>query len=322
MTTLQQLVQQKLPDLDIQPQFDVELAPRSYFKIGGPAEVFIEADTREKIIKLVRFCANEKITFRILAGASNVVIPSAGLPGITLSISNADYFINKGYGEGESIITVGAGYKTALLVRQTIDDGFQGLEYFLGVPGKIGGAIYNNAHYQEHLISEYVDHIEVIDRNGKLDWYSQADCDFRYDHSRFQNSGDVILRIEFTLTKGDKTKSLNRVREATVRRAETQPLGEPSSGCYFRNVPNTPELQQEFPQFKDKAEFPAAFLIDHAGLKGQHIGGIKVSEKHAAFFVNTGNGTSDEVKQLAALVKQKVIAKYGIELKPEVFWLE
>ncbi len=319
MTTLQQLVQDRLSQLH--PQFDVPLAPMSYFKIGGPAEVFIVADTREKIIEVVKFCSQEKISFRILAGASNVVISSAGLKGVTISLTYDAYQILERQ-ESKTLIRVGSGYKTALLVRQTIDDGLAGLEYYLGVPGKIGGAIYNNAHYDAHLIGEYVKRVEVVDLNGEVKWLTQEECEFRYDFSRFQQTHEIILQIEFLLPMGYKEKSLELVKEATIRRATTQPLGEPSSGCYFQNVPNTPQLRQEFPQFAEKTEFPSAFLIDRAGLKKTRVGGIEVSEKHAAFFVNTGNGTSDEVKQLASIVKQKVKELYGVDLHEEVFFLE
>lgn len=319
MTPLQQLVHQHLPHL--QPQFDRPLAPLSYFRIGGPAEVFLELDTREKIIEVVKFCAREKVPFRILAGASNVLISSAGVKGLTLSIANDTYEILKKTGDGASI-RVGSGFRTALFVRQTIDDGLAGLEYYLGVPGKIGGAVFNNAHYSSHLIGEMVSQVEVISRTGDVRWVSQEECEFRYDFSRFHHSQEVILQIDFQLPFGDKATSMQLVKESTLLRAQSQPLGEPSSGCYFKNVPNTPELQQRFPQFTKRSEFPTAFLIDQLGLKGASVGGIKISEKHAAFFVNTGNGTSDEVKQLAARVKAKVKTEFGVELKEEVFWIE
>lgn len=319
MTPLQALVQQKIPHL--QPQFDLPLAPMSYFRIGGPAEVFIECDTREKIIEVVQFCDVEKVPFRILAGASNVVIASKGVKGITLSLTNDQYEMKQDE-DDKTLVQVGSGYKTALLVRRTIDDGLTGLEYYLGVPGKIGGAIFNNAHYDSHLIGENVTQVEVVTQEGEVKWLTQAECDFRYDHSRFHSSNEVILMIQFALKRGDKEASMSMVKEATLRRARTQPLGEPSSGCYFKNVPNTPQLMQLFPEFKDRPEFPSAFLIDKAGLKGKEVGAIKVSEKHAAFLVNTGNGTSDEVKQLATDVKNTVKARFGVELTEEVFWLE
>jgi len=319
MSSLQQLVSDQLAHL--QPQFDLSLAPLSYFKIGGPAEVFIEADTREKIIEIVSFCHQHHTPFKILAGASNVIISSNGVVGITVSLTNSDYQIIE-QKDQKTLISVGSGFKTALLVRKTIDDGLSGLEYYLGVPGKVGGAVYNNAHYNEHLIGEYVHRVEVIQPDNQIAWLNQDECGFRYDFSRFQQSKDVILQIEFLLPHGNKDESLALVREATLHRAQTQPLGQPSSGCYFQNIPNTPQLRQQFPQFSERSEFPSAFLIDQAGLKKTRVGGVEVSEKHAAFFVNTGNGTSDEVKQLASIVKQKVKDQFGIELHEEVFFLE
>jgi glucose-6-phosphate isomerase len=111
------------------------------------------------------------------------------------------------------------------------------------------------------------------------------------------------------------------IAESTRHRAQTQPLGEASSGCIFRNVPNTTQLQELFPQFKDQSEVPAGFLIDQAGLKGERVGGIEISQKHAAFFVNTGSGSSDDVMKLIDHVKTVIHAKFGVQLQEEVFYL-
>jgi UDP-N-acetylmuramate dehydrogenase len=112
------------------------------------------------------------------------------------------------------------------------------------------------------------------------------------------------------------------VKEATIYRAKTQPLGEPSSGCFFRNAPNTDELRTRFPQFAQRSEIPSGFLIDQAGLKGERVGGVSISHKHAAFLINDQGGNSDQVKQLVEIVKNRVREQYGVELVPEVFFLQ
>jgi UDP-N-acetylmuramate dehydrogenase len=320
MTKTQELIQQHFAKLS--PQFEFELAPLTYFKIGGPAEVFIDLTTREDIIALVQFCHQHQIKLTVVSGASNILISSQGLRGVVVRIANEEY-VRLPEKDGEKqLVLVGAGYKTALFVRQTIDDGMGGLEYFLGVPGRIGGAIYNNAHYLSDLIGKHIRRVEVITRAGEVRWLSQAECQFGYDSSVFQETDDIILQAEFALFPGDKERSLELIKEATMYRAKTQPLGEPSSGCYFRNTPNTPLLQQRFAQFAERRECPSAFLIDQAGLKGTRVGDIEVSQKHAAFFVNKGNGTSDQVLELARIVKDKVKAEFGVELQEEVFLLE
>ena len=217
---------------------------------------------------------------------------------------------------------VGAGAKTSLFVKATVDHGYTGLEYFLGVPGSLGGAIYNNAHYLEDLIGRHVSRVEVLTESGDFMWLDHQECEFEYDSSRFQRTKEIIYQVEFVLEKGTKEESLELIKKATEYRAKTQPLGLPSSGCIFQNVPNNPELREQFPQFKDRLHVPGGFLIDQAGLKGMKEGDIEVSEKHAAFFVNNGHGTANQVKKLINRVKSIVKEKFSVELKEEVFWLK
>jgi UDP-N-acetylmuramate dehydrogenase len=219
------------------------------------------------------------------------------------------------------LVTAGSGWRTALLVRKTVDDGLTGLEYFLGVPGWLGGALYNNAHYTTELIADHVMKVQVITREGELKWLDRNACAFGYDDSRFHTSGEVIIAAQFSLQKGEKAKSLQLIQDSTRSRALSQPLGTPSSGCYFRNVPNTPLLQQRFPQFAHKPLLSAGFLIDQAGLKKQRVGDIMVSEKHAAFLVNVGQGTSAQVAALAQHIKDEIRKQFSVELIPEVFWI-
>lgn len=328
MTQLQQLFQENFAHLH--PLFEHLLAPLTYFKIGGPAEVFLDLTTREDIVEIVQFCHQEQIKLTVLSGASNVLIASEGLRGVVIRTANEQYVLmpelpslpgNTTQPQKRKVL-VGAGYKTALFVRQTIDDGLSGLEYFLGVPGRLGGAIYNNAHYLSDLIGKHIARVEVITRSGEVKWLSQAECQFGYDTSVFHQTNDIILQAEFELLPGDKEKSMELVKEATLYRAKTQPLGEPSSGCYFRNTTNTPVLKNRFAQFAERRECPSAFLIDQAGLKGTRVGDIEVSQKHAAFFVNKGNGTSQQVLELAQIVRDRVKQEFGVELQEEVFFLK
>ncbi len=316
MTKHQELFQATFSHLS--PKYDFVLAPLTYMKIGGPAEIFVEVSEEADLKRLITFCKEQNIPVRIIGGASNVIISDKGLTGVTIGLSNSNYVIDK----EKNIIRASAGFRTALLVRKTVDDGFTGLEHFLGVPGKLGGAIYNNAHYLADLIGQYVYRVHVIDDQGNSRWLSHDECHFAYDYSIFHEMKAVIFEVEFQLTKGDRENSLQLIKAATEYRAKTQPLGEFSSGCYFRNTPNIDALRSLFPQYAERKEFPTAFLIDHAGLKNTKVGGVHVSQKHAAFFINDGTGSSEDVKQLATVIKQRVHEQYGVQLQEEVFFLE
>ncbi|MBU0578427.1 UDP-N-acetylmuramate dehydrogenase [Patescibacteria group bacterium] len=319
MSILTQL-KQAFPQLNFKPNF--LLAPQTYSKIGGQAEVYLELKKRQQIIEIINFCKNKNIKLTLLGGASNVIIDDRGISGLVLHLKNNKLIkLDKSTIDGKKLIQAEAGLKTSLLVKKVIDLGYFGLEYFLGIPGTVGGAIYNNAHYLENLISEHINRVEIIDQQNKVKWISKKDCEFRYGSSRFQKTQEIILRVEFVLKKGSKEKSHKLVQKATQYRAKTQPLGKPSSGCIFKNTPNTPELKKLFPQFKNQQFVSAGFLIDRAGLKGVRVGDVEVSKKHAAFFINQGKGTATDLKKLIKLVKQKIKQKFNINLQEEIFYL-
>lgn len=315
MTSLQQQLQQYFSEYPF--QFDLPLAEKTYFKIGGPAEAYIELSDRNKISALVKWCHENQVKVTLFGGASNIIVADQGITGVIIHVSHDEIsFQENGH------VVVGAGAKMALFVRKTIDAGYTGLEYFLGVPGTVGGATYNNAHYLEDLIGQHIVRVEVVNAQGEFDWILQEECAFGYDSSRFQQTHEVIYQIEFLLKPGVKEESMALVRKATEYRAKTQPLGMPSSGCIFQNTPNTPALQTLFPQFAERNHVPGGFLIDQAGLKKTRVGDIEVSDKHAAFFVNTGKGTAEDVKKLIETVKSTVKEKFQVDLQEEVFWLE
>lgn len=304
---------QSFPGLDC--SWDFSLKQITYFKVGGPAELLVRIKDLDTLLRVLKYTREHQIPFTILGGASNVIVADTGVSGLVITLQHSECSI------ADQVVLAGAGLKTALLVRQTVDVGLTGLEYFLGVPGTVGGAVLNNAHYLSHLIGEYIIRVQVVTPTGEVVWLSKAECDFSYDHSRFQASGEVIWQVEFHLPKGTREKSQALIREATEYRAKTQPLGLPSSGCIFRNVPNTPDLRARFPQFAERPLVPGGFLIDQAGLKGLREGDLEVSQQHAAFMVNHGNGSSAELETLIEKVKSAVKAKFGVELQEEVFYI-
>lgn len=318
MTMLYKKLEKAFPGLQYQENF--LMSKVTYFKVGGPAEVFVEVPAEKDFVKLLQFCRREKIHFTILGGASNVIVADEGIKGLVIRYTGDSFTVIKTE-SSYALVEVNTGIRMPKLVRKTVDLGLTGLEYFLGVPGLLGGAIFNNAHYLSDLIGEHVEKVKVLNKDNEVVWLSNQECDFAYDKSRFQNSGEVILSVQFRLKPGTREDSLALIQKATEYRANTQPLGLPSSGCIFQNVPNSPHLQKLFPQFADKKMVPGGFIIDRAGLKGKRQGDIEVSEKHAAFFVNRGQGTSEDLKKLIAEVKSQVQEKFDVKLQEEVFYL-
>ncbi len=302
------------------------MGEHTYFKLGGSAQVFCELKRESVLIAVVAYCSSHQIPSVLLGGGSNCIVPDEGIAGLVIAVKNDTFeLVDQGENAEDSqkmLVEVGAGLRTALLVSKTVDHGLTGLEFFLGVPGSVGGAVFNNAHYLTDLVSEHIESVVVLSPAGDVRRLAVSECDFGYDTSRFQTSGEVILRARFLLARGDRESSQAKIKQATLYRAQTQPLGLPSSGCIFQNVANTDSLRALFPQFAEKALVPGGFLIDQAGLKLAREGDIEVSQKHAAFFVNRGKGTAAQVVTLIQRVKRVVREKFGVELKEEVFWLQ
>ncbi len=311
-------LKQKFPHLDFQINFS--LAKYTYFKIGGPAEIFVKVELVQDIQDLVVFTQESQIPLTVMGAGSNVVVADEGIEGLVISPVNKDLEQLDYPNKTKMRFRAGSGLKTAQLSRKISKMGATGLEPFVGVPGTLGGAVYNNSHYQKALIGDFITQVQVVDSAGNISWIPLEQCDFAYEQSRFQTSNEIIVKVDFLLEKGDANQSLAKMKAATKYRAETQPT-QPSCGCVFQNVKNTDFLKKKFPQFAERDYISAGFLIDQAGLKGLRQGGVEVSDKHAAFLINKEDGTAADVKIIIQKIKQEVQQKFQVMLKEEVFYL-
>ena len=298
------------------------LAPHTYMKIGGPADVLFVATSLAELTGAVKAAVAAKVPFIILGGGSNVLVGDRGFRGLVIK-NRADRIAirrYKGKIQGkrlsltEAKVETESGAITNYLVRYTVSEGLSGLEYFLGVPGTVGGAIYNNAHFMDRYIGSVVTEVRVIDRQGREHTYQKNQMKFSYDYSILQETGEIATLVTFRLKAGDTHKLWKKAEAFALSRSRTQPLNFPSSGCIFKN-PNASGISYG----EKKSSASAGWLIDEAGLKGVTIGGAMVSPKHANFIVNTGKATAADVLKLAERVRQTVLGKFGVDLSLEVF---
>jgi UDP-N-acetylmuramate dehydrogenase len=294
-----------------QVQEHVPLAPHTYMKVGGPARFFALVSSIEDLIHLVKQAHDESIPLLILGGASNVLISDHGFDGLVIKNLCNQIILNY----KDHTVTAESGTLMNQLVNVTLQHNLAGLEEFLGIPGTVGGAIYNNSHHLKHLIGTYVNSVRVISRSGKINTLLHNDMAFAYDASILQTTKDIVLSATFQLKLGDPSIIKDRAQKALQRRRDTQPLEFPSSGCMFKNIGDSNAQKYQTP----KLATSAGFLIDQAGLKGTKIGGAQVSPVHANFIVNTGNATAQDVKDVSDLVIQKIKSTYGVTLNREVF---
>lgn len=325
MTTNQRLLKEHFPDIDW--SFDYLLASLSYFKLGGPAEIFYKVTDVELLKKILVFCYTNEIPWTIVGGLSNVIVADAGVKGLVLQMAAKGFKVLED-SEDSVVLGVEAGMKTSQLVSKSAYLGATGLEGFIGVPGRVGGAIYNNAHYLNYLIGDYVDKVIAFHvKSNKEIIFSHENCHFSYEHSIFQEDEQlVILSATFLLKKDEPSTIKEKLIEAQTRRLATQPLDLPSSGCIFQNPRNSDYLKNLFPQFAEQEFIPAGFLIDQAGLKNSREGAFEVSAKHAAFIVNKAeksavSASTKDLKKLIKKIQTKIKDEFQVELKEEVFYL-
>jgi len=305
------------------------LSRHTYFKLGGPADLFGVARTTSELTSLVRYAITHSLPYLVLGGGSNVLIRDKGFRGLViknmtreLRLAGFAGQVTKSAASGgiflkEVVVQADGGVPTNQLIRFTLDQGLAGLEELLGLPGTVGGGIYNNSHHLDVCLGDHVIKVEALDQAGELISLTPSELKLGYDSSIFHTHPATILSVAFQLKQGDRTALWAKANAAVSRRAATQPLGEPSSGCVFKNISVADSLRLGLPS----GLISAGYLIDKAGLKGKEIGGARISSKHANFIVNTGTATTHNVLSLIALVRRTIKEKYGVGLEEEIFIL-
>ena len=254
------------------------------FKIGGPADILVQPQDADALAQALAAARDCGVPVTILGNGSNVLVRDKGIRGLVIKIGNA---LKTFCQDGERLY-FGAGYSLALASRKAWECGLSGMEFAVGIPGSIGGAVYMNA-------GAYDGQIDAMELTAE-------DLQFGYRKTSLQQSGYIITEVCLKMQPGDKDAIKAMMDDFSSRRISKQPLELPSAGSMFKRPPG---------------HF-AGTLIEQAGLKGYTVGGAQVSEKHAGFVVNRGSATAADVLQLIADVRRIVMEKAGVELHPEV----
>jgi UDP-N-acetylmuramate dehydrogenase len=286
------------------------LAPLTTFKVGGPAQWFVEPRGRDELLAVLQAAHQAAVAVTVLGGGSNVLVSDRGVRGLVVRPRGGDV-VRTGPGEirADAAITING------LVRWTITHGAAGLEAWAGTPGTVGGAIYGNAHFGGRNISEYVTRVEVSDRTGTAREVSRDEMGFGYDASRLQRTGEVLLTASFASTPGDPASLRAVARESLSFRKRTQPLESPSAGCIFQNP------QRGVDQVPDGIPWSAGALVDRAGLKGATEGAARVAPAHGNFIVNDGGASAADIRRLIERCRGEVRRRFGVELREEIVYL-
>lgn len=259
------------------------MARHTTFRIGGPADYFVELGSIEQIRAAIQVCREENLPWFVLGRGSNLLVSDKGYRGVILSIYK-DF--QKTEIQGETV-TVQAGVLLTTLSGKVLDASLTGLEFASGIPGTIGGAVVMNAGAYGGEMKDIVRKVTVLDQDGEVRTLTCGEMQFGYRTSLAKKKGYIVLGAELTLKQGEKEKIREEMQALKAKRIEKQPLEFPSAGSTFK---------------RPEGYFAGKLIMD-AGLRGAAVGGAQVSEKHCGFVVNTGNATAADVRELMRRVQ-------------------
>jgi len=282
---------------DSQIQLDAKMSEHIYFKVGGLVDILLTPNNVEQLKETITICKQNKIPFYVIGNGSNLLVRDGGIRGIVIKLCKLNRIERIG-----NKITAECGALLKDVSTEATAGSLAGFQFACGIPGSVGGAVFMNAGAYDGEISFVIEKAEVLDDNQEIKVLSKEELNLGYRQSLVMQKGYVVLSATFDLTPGDKEKIQDRVDTLTTRREDRQPLEYPSAGSTFK---------------RPEGHF-AGRLIEDAGLKGFTIGGACVSEKHAGFVINNGNGTAKDVLDVINHVRDEVKKQFDVDLYPEV----
>ena len=271
------------------------MARHTTYRIGGPVRAFVEVNSIAALGAILKVCANENLQWYVAGKGSNLLVADEGYDGVVIAL--AGEFRSWQFDDETQRVIVGAGTMLSRLVQEVFHRGYSGMEFAVGTPGTVGGALVQNAGTRKDWMGSRVVSVTTYDADVGLKRYMSSDLTWGYRSSSF-SSNEVIVECELKLERAFSGNIHERMSTLLARRKHSQPLEYPSCGSVFRN----PE------------DASAGALIEGVGLKGKTCGGACISEKHANFIVNTGTATAQDVLSLIMLAREEVRRRYGIEL--------
>ena len=293
---LQTALLEKLPSTRVREE--EYLRHHTTFKIGGPADLFIEPITMAELSFALRTIHKFDLSVTIIGCGSNILVKDGGIRGAVVSVRHMTQIMDC----NDNTLCIGSGYMLKDASEFAWKNGLTGLEFAIGIPGTLGGAVFMNAGAYDGEMSHVVTAVRAVDFQGNIKEYDVSHLDFGYRHSVFHDNHEVIGEVIMTLKPGDKNAIKARMDELTAKRESKQPLEFASAGSTFKRPPG----------------YFAGTLIEQTGLKGLSVGDAQVSHKHAGFVINTGSASAKDVLDLIAEVQRRVYDQHGVHLEPEV----
>lgn len=292
----------RLPPVRGKLEASVTLAPFTWFRVGGPAEVLFQPANEQDLADFLRDCPAD-IPILAVGVGSNLIVRDGGVPGVVIRLSP------RGFGQISTnglTVTAGAACLDASVAKKAAEAGIAGLEFYRGVPGTIGGALRMNAGCYESETKDVLVSCVAYDRAGQRHELTCADMGFTYRHTT-ASSDLIFVSATFKGTADDPAAILARMDAITEKREQSQPIRDKTGGSTFKN-----------PDPIQSGGRKSWQVIDAAGLRGYQIGGAQMSEKHCNFMINTGSATAKDLEALGEHVIQQVKATQRVDLHWEI----
>lgn len=279
---------------------DVSLARHTYLRIGGPAAFFATPPDLETFTRIWAWAHAQGLPFRIIGGGSNMLVADEGIRAVVVSLRRAcGFFEFVG-----ATVHAGASVMLPALARAAAERDLGGLEFAIGIPGDIGGAMQTNAGIGDgRSIGDLVTSVDVL-RGGVVVTLPRAEVTFDYRHTSLRASRELVLGATLTLRPRPREEVEAEMKRLLAVRQATQPTAEPNAGSVFRNPPGD----------------YAGRMIESVGGKEVASGSVHVSPRHANFIVHDGHGTAAQYVGVMTEVQRRVLAQYGVRLEPEIEW--
>lgn len=290
----------RLPGTDCMIKPQIPLGQLTSFRVGGPADWYAAPRTLDELQASLEWANDYGLPITVLGAGSNLLVSDRGLPGLVIGTRRLR---QTQFDEATAQITVGAGEPLPRLAWQAASRGWRGLEWAVGIPGTVGGAVVMNAGAHGGCTADSLVNAQILFPDGTVQMLTPDQLGYAYRTSILQGRDWTVTQATFQLAAGHdpETVTADTDRHLNHRRS-TQPYHLPSCGSVFRNP--TP--------------YSAGWLIEQAGLKGFQIGGAQVAQRHANFILNCGNATATDIFQLIHHIRQEVNDQWRLWLEPEV----
>ena len=272
------------------------LSRHTSLKVGGPADLFVIPADRDDLVQLIDNLHTAQVPYLVIGGGYNLLVRDKGFRGVAISL----WRLATVTASVDGVVYAGAGATNGALVRFCEEERLAGLEFLAGIPGTVGGSLAVNAGAHGEALIDRVERLETL-RDGKVTSTPREEIRHGYRYLELA-PGEIVIGATFRLSRGDGARIGERIEGFLAHRRQAQRVSFPNAGSFFKNPPGEQAWR----------------LIAAAGLRGERVGGAQVAEAHTNFLVNRGGATAADFLELAARVKERVLATSGIRLEEEV----